>query len=143
MKSTSLLLYIFQTQQFLFRYPVTVTVETDTNAYLNAPSVSICPLARLSCRRLASAMLEEPHDETSSKIIMKPPQSLSDNDTSTFSSDDNEGQDVPANNSRYFILRQLFEVAKCCQTLQYSQLSKDNSAELGCLSFGGGVWVSM
>lgn len=125
---------------YFLRYPVTVTVKTDPNAYLNAPSVTICPLARLSCRRLASAMLQESPDGESTKMAVNLFRTQNSPDTNV---DSEGGQEVPNTSSRYNILRQLFKVAKCCQTLRETNISQENVGILGCSGFEGGNGIEV
>lgn len=119
---------------------MTVTVKTDTFASLNAPSITICPLARLSCRRLASIILQATKDGPSSRFSMNPSETQSSSDTDTVTSsnvNDKGNQKVPAtdskHSSKYYIMHQIFQVAGCCQTLmQMNQLS-EHFFKLGCM----------
>lgn len=121
------------------RYPVTVSFMSDTNAFLNAPSITVCPTARLSCYRLASAILQEIPDDESSELTMnasltQTPDTNKSTSTSRSVFDDGR-QETPTTNTSVFILRQLLEVAQCCRTLH--TLPRKDFIKLGCNSLIG------
>lgn len=113
-----------------------MTVKTNTYPRLNSPALTICPLARLSCHRLATAILRNMNDDAPSRLVMNPQtQSPPDTITSTFSNVDDGGrQEVPATSSSDAIFRQLFKVAKCCPAVE-SKVSREDLTKLECTTF--------
>ncbi|MPD03638.1 hypothetical protein E2C01_099280 [Portunus trituberculatus] len=91
-----------------------MSVSTTSSPFIKSPAVTICPAARLSCRRLAYALLQELTNAT--------------NQTTDSSSASASSRDRHIAES---LLPQLYAVADCCKTLQ-RKLPVPDLLTLGC-----------